>query len=417
MGTVRSAPHSQVSPRFFNVHNARQRLAQRVGARKAFPPLGCADGSGCAVKMGTDEGSSESGHRAADRPAGERLTILVTTSPIPSHPSPVLLRTLFASFRQHLPGLAECPRLLVCDGYERDDGRPQLCPAQDYDGFLCAAEQLAETGELGHCKILRLGSNHGYGLALAAALQQVTTEFVLVVQHDWLFVKDVDMASVVKAFDLDPVVKYIGMQSLTTLGYPNRIKVRYGLELPPPRRVGSLELVPQLLWYDKPHVCRVSHYQQVVLPEACMRVRENPERRYGVEKMWPKLRHAEDLEKEHLNFGTFFIDVGMEVVYHLSGRKLHAAEGPDSELLAPLPVAAEISGVASSTATYTALAVDREVRAPGLAALAQKPVKASFKGRCFLCGQKGHSKLHCELRGTLAPGPPEVAAGCGSEAS
>ena len=42
----------------------------------------------------------------APLPTGE-LTILVTTSPIPSHPSTVLLRTLFRSF-QHLGAQFPC---------------------------------------------------------------------------------------------------------------------------------------------------------------------------------------------------------------------------------------------------------------------------------------------------------------------
>ena len=32
-----------------------------------------------------------------------------------------------------------------------------------------------------------------YGLALEAALREVESEFVLVVQHDWLFVRDTDV--------------------------------------------------------------------------------------------------------------------------------------------------------------------------------------------------------------------------------
>ncbi|CAJ1329554.1 unnamed protein product [Effrenium voratum] len=224
-----------------------------------------------------------------------RITILVTTSPIPSHPSPVLLRTLFGSFQKHLS--LDCRRVLVCDGYAREDEKPQLCGQEAYEGFLSNVEELRATGELGDCTVLKLGHCHGYGLALAAGLAEVSSEFVLVVQHDWLFVKDVDLTSLVAAMDSDAAVKYIGMQSLTTLGYARRMQLRYSLRLPPAREVHGLRLVPQLLWYDKPHLCRCKHYTEVVLPEAKMGLRENPERRYGVEQMWPRLLHAEHLEE------------------------------------------------------------------------------------------------------------------------
>ncbi|CAK9094935.1 Uncharacterized protein SCF082_LOCUS44602 [Durusdinium trenchii] len=263
----------------------------------------------------------------------EKVTILVTTSPIPSHPSPILLRTLFGSFQKHLAAAVNCQIVLVCDGFARSDGKDQLCSEEAYSRFLTSIQELCAAGELGNCRVLVLQSCHGYGLALSAALSEVATEFVLVVQHDWLFVRDVDLTLVVDAMDKDPAIKYIGMQSLTTLDYARRMQLRYKLQLPSERIVAGLRLVPQLLWYDKPHLCRKRHYVEVVLPEANMTVLENPERRYGVERMWPKLLNSQNLAEDHLRYGTFFWDVGAEVVYHLSGRKLLAQTNPDAEKL------------------------------------------------------------------------------------
>eukprot|EP00913_Durusdinium_trenchii_P002213 g2044.t1 len=214
--------------------------------------------------------------------------------------------------------------LIAVASKPKSDGLQQpakyILPPGRYLQELCAA------GELGNCRVLVLQSCHGYGLALSAALSEVATEFVLVVQHDWLFVRDVDLTLVVDAMDKDPAIKYIGMQSLTTLDYARRMQLRWGLVI-------WLRLVPQLLWYDKPHLCRKRHYVEVVLPEANMTVLENPERRYGVERMWPKLLNSQNLAEDHLRYGTFFWDVGAEVVYHLSGRKLLAQTNPDAEKL------------------------------------------------------------------------------------
>lgn len=279
--------------------------------------------------------------------ASELVTLVVTTSPIPSHPSLVLLRTLLNSFRKHLVDFENYNLLLVCDGFSRSDGKDQLCSKEAYQQFLDSVQELCASGELGNCQILELKSCHGYGLALSAALAEVVTEFVFVVQHDWLLVKDVDLGPVVNAMDLDATIKYVGLQSLTTLDYARRMQLRYNLQLPPDRHLCGLRLVPQLLWYDKPHLTRKKHYLEVVLPEAKMGVFQNPERRYGVDQMWPKLLHAENLEEEHLRHGTFFWDVGAEVVYHLSGRKLLAVDedaeterslvGPGSRTHVPRP--------------------------------------------------------------------------------
>ena len=43
------------------------------------------------------------------------LTVIVQTSPIPSHPSTALLQALFRSF-DHVDGLRECRILIVADG-------------------------------------------------------------------------------------------------------------------------------------------------------------------------------------------------------------------------------------------------------------------------------------------------------------
>ncbi|CAL1157015.1 unnamed protein product [Cladocopium goreaui] len=364
-----------------------------------LPHTGCRAkyrGMGVGSKTTTSLGSS----------ASELVTLVVTTSPIPSHPSLVLLRTLLNSFRKHLVDFENYNLLLVCDGFSRSDGKDQLCSKEAYQQFLDSVQELCASGELGNCQILELKSCHGYGLALSAALAEVVTEFVFVVQHDWLLVKDVDLGPVVNAMDLDATIKYVGLQSLTTLDYARRMQLRYNLQLPPDRHLCGLRLVPQLLWYDKPHLTRKKHYLEVVLPEAKMGVFQNPERRYGVDQMWPKLLHAENLEEEHLRHGTFFWDVGAEVVYHLSGRKLLAVD-EDAETERP----EGLYGVATATATFTSVAADRTMYIAGLALPKAKGQSGRFKGRCYVCGERGHSKSNCSMTG-LERKPEAVAGLC-----
>ncbi|OLP83168.1 hypothetical protein AK812_SmicGene36108 [Symbiodinium microadriaticum] len=67
---------------------------------------------------------------------------------------------------------------------------------------------------------------------------------------------------------------------------------------------------------------------------------------------------------------------------------------------------------ATTTATFTAVAAQRTMEVTGLSAPEPKGHMGRFKGRCYLCGEKGHSKSHCKLHGDLPKGPPEVVAGC-----
>ena len=51
----------------------------------------------------------------------------------------------------------------------------------------------------GHWEILRLREWHGYGPALLAGLGLVTTDLVLVVQHDYAFVRAAPVAVIAAA--------------------------------------------------------------------------------------------------------------------------------------------------------------------------------------------------------------------------
>ena len=50
------------------------------------------------------------------------ITVIITTSPVPSNPSTELLERVLLSF-QLIPGLSQAPKIIVCDGYKVANGR------------------------------------------------------------------------------------------------------------------------------------------------------------------------------------------------------------------------------------------------------------------------------------------------------
>ena len=50
------------------------------------------------------------------------ITVIITTSPVPSNPSIDLLERVLLSF-QLIPGLSQAPKIIVCDGYKVANGR------------------------------------------------------------------------------------------------------------------------------------------------------------------------------------------------------------------------------------------------------------------------------------------------------
>ena len=63
-------------------------------------------------------------------------------------------------------------------------------------------------------QVLSLEDHHGFGFAVKAALDQITTDFVLVVQHDQEFIAGFDLHAVLDTMSMHPeIVKYVGLSS------------------------------------------------------------------------------------------------------------------------------------------------------------------------------------------------------------
>ena len=134
------------------------------------------------------------------------------------------------------------------------------------------------------------------------------------------------------------------------------------------------------------------------------------------------------------------LDQAAPVTYHLSGRKVRAdtsgavrSSGTGTEPVRWPPHATQAASRSTTDVAMQALPCDRHVPGadfirgavfghavvPGLApargaersdAQGQSPLRADgqfgekrFKGRCFVCGKKGHSKTHCPARGLTEP--------------
>lgn len=149
------------------------------------------------------------------------VTIIVTTSPVPSNPSLELIDCTMHSL-QHAPGLASCKKILVCDHYKISQGGSksfrsgamdhlQALPAvswlqnkmstrthtscagvintshepkyREYKRLLADRITAADPGSpYSNMTMLELSSHHGFGFAVQAAMKHVTTPLVMVVQ-------------------------------------------------------------------------------------------------------------------------------------------------------------------------------------------------------------------------------------------
>lgn len=351
------------------------------------------------------------------------LTVIVQTSPIPSHPSTALLQALFRSF-DLLDGLRECRILIVADGCDKIDdtneteglkrGKVSQDSATRYHQHLQQLQQEISGSpfhvvEHGSVQLLILDTRHGSAKALQHVVNsEVSTPFVMICQHDNFFISKVPLRSILNTMKREPWLKACHFGATATTNYVTRAKKRYGLDIQP-RNVDSIQFpfIPLVFWYGRTHVARTDYYCDFVLNRE-IRIGDHLEELLGE-------RQLTDIQQNgfeaHDLYGNYVLDQGREVVYHLSGRRARAvqkqgARTDDCDLRAETEDLKDLGGqnvskyeAWNSTASFTTARSCRAI-VPGLELPPLPPPSSTrpngkFRQRCFDCGAKGHSYRYC----------------------
>lgn len=361
------------------------------------------------------------------------LTVIVQTSPIPSHPSTALLEALFRSF-DRVDGLRECRILIVADGCEAISAQEQeglkrgkvtSDSANRYQQHLKRLKSCmdnvpfgASAVEQGSVELLILDERHGSAKAIEYVVNtKIHTPFVMIAQHDNFFVANVPLRFILSAMEHNPSwLKAVHFQATATTNYVDKVKRRYGLDIQP-RVADNLEypLIPLVFWFGRTHVARTDYYRDFVLNRK-LQTGDHLEELLGETQLKDILKNGMAV---HALYGNYVLNQGKEVLYHLSGRRARAVQegseqyGNSSDLQQQQQEAnvnydqvdknvvseKEIREAASgSTASFTTARSCRAV-APGLELLplpnSGPPPTGRFRQKCFHCGVKGHSYRHC----------------------
>jgi len=306
------------------------------------------------------------------------LTVLVQTSPIPSHPSTALLEALVRSF-QHCDGLLEARIIVVCDGCG-EESLTERKEAEDNDsstkenykhGKTTTAETAARYRQHlqqlrhmveqrqapfvpqahGSMELLELAERHGSARAIQAVFDQglVQTPLVMICQHDNFFVRPFPLFrscvhAMTNTLETGMNVKCLHFLSTSTLNYKEKVQKRYGVEIPTrsiqlPMIMDSenhkndqamtttttVTLVPLLFWYGRTHLSYTQHYQTQIL-DRNLKPGDHLEELLGVTQLRDIQQRGFDTAFPE--YGTYVVEDGQpqeEVIYHLSGRRVRAA--------------------------------------------------------------------------------------------
>mmetsp|Transcript_8558 Transcript_8558/g.18982 ORF Transcript_8558/g.18982 Transcript_8558/m.18982 type:complete len:759 (+) Transcript_8558:46-2322(+) len=208
----------------------------------------------------------------------ERLTVILTTSPVGRHPSTDLIDEVLGSMKL-ADGLVSCDMVVVCDGYRRENGegvaysepkyRSGIVDAEsakNYEAYKAVLRKRMAGTTAPAIRLLELESRHGFGFAVREALRLVRTPYVLVMQHDRPFTRRADIPRLLAAMEAAPSrFKYVGLPTSTTHGHQYHVLSKYGLRIEPVTAdARGLQMVPLIQWYDSAHLCEVEHYRSFV---------------------------------------------------------------------------------------------------------------------------------------------------------
>ena len=127
----------------------------------------------------------------------DRLTVIVTTSPLPRHPCSRMLEAVLRSL-QHFGGLRGCRVILVADGYDAcieeggmlrwKKGKIDDDAAARYERHKWRVRAACAAGRppFEACELMEQPEHRGFALGVRRAVVAADTEYVLVVQHDTL---------------------------------------------------------------------------------------------------------------------------------------------------------------------------------------------------------------------------------------
>ena len=207
------------------------------------------------------------------------LSVIVVTSPSPTHPSSALVDAVVDSLR--LLGEAHLwPILVIADGYvvvedskaRSKRGRVTARLAASYDEHL-AALVLRQVDD--RQRVLRMDRHIGFAKCVKRGLEECGTTFALVLQHDRIFFKNVGqdlLTKCIDAMEADETIRYIGFPSINNNQH-DEVLSTMGLNhvnRPPLRRsiagLQSAFLQPLGFYYDSNHLVHVKRVLEIYQP-------------------------------------------------------------------------------------------------------------------------------------------------------
>lgn len=243
-----------------------------------------------------------------DETVSKLITVIISTSPIKSHPDTKHIYEAQKSLFQ-IPALAKCKKIITFDGIRRKC----MVYTERYNLYKDCMLQLTQTDpyfantQLVFCP--RWGHLSG---TIKEAMKYVDTPFVFIHQHDLVILKEFDLNKVIATMIANPNVKYVHFwKGINGDGDP--------WNGPVDEVVDGEHFVPlcrSFGWTDQTHVASADYYRSFILPKCnkvCME--------WVIMKKIKKDIAEKGMDEGHRPYGTYLYGTLEDghYIYHSDG--------------------------------------------------------------------------------------------------
>jgi len=274
---------------------------------------------------------------SSDEPAvSERVTLIMVTSPILSHPSTELMERVVSSFSL-VSSLTSCHMLILADGVKCGKFRPKrgVVPQEmvtNYNLYLDRLEDMVAKADndsvWSRTKVIRMPEHLGFGHVVLHGLKLATTEYVMVLQHDHPFSINFSLQPVIEFMDVTNS-NYVSLPISTVWRHVNRCSSMHQIDLRKKAMpFGKGLFIPILFWYDGTHVARREKYINLVFEgDQALPLGHFIEDTFS---QWVMNLLREDYDSWFPVFSMYLYqpDLGKEeaLIFHLDGRNYRTDE-------------------------------------------------------------------------------------------
>jgi hypothetical protein len=247
----------------------------------------------------------------------DQLTIIVTASPIPTHPSLMIIEQTLESLKC-IDSSNTVDVILAHDDFHPGSSNEVR---QSYNEYLSSLTKKYSSND--RFQIIKLQEWGCLAGNILNAIKFVKTPYVLIVQHDFKFTEVIDVENCIIAMNSFSRIKHIRFNRQPNYPYvfdrdPKRRGKHYREETFSHQNLSrDLDLTKTLGWSDNNHLCKTEYYRDVI----SQLVRN--------QKTFPE--HPCNLASNtilHRLFGTYIYgEIGKKgVIEHLDGRGTQWAE-------------------------------------------------------------------------------------------